>query len=121
MTTDQISEITIKLNYPKSLILTDEQLAHTPFIRYRCTIEVQPIHRKDIDPAEVKAVRVLGMKDADTGKWLNYCHFNATQKKAFKEATLRAVLDILQVKPRRSNVRWAVPDGAFIEEAIDVD
>lgn len=121
MTTDRISEIIIKLNYPKSLILTDEQLASTPYMRYQCTIEVQPIHRKDIDPAEVKAVRVLGMKDADTGRWLNYIHFNATQKKAFKEATLQAVLDILQVVPRRSNVRWAVPDGAFIDKAIDVD
>ena len=116
MTTDRIEEVTIQLHYPASVVLTTDQLSRTPAVRYRCTVEVIPCHTKDRPANEVKSVRVIGMQDGKSRRWVNHHQFTKGERKAFKEATFQAVLDVLQVVPRRNNVGWSVPEEAFINK-----
>ena len=116
MTTDRIEEITIQLHYPASMVLTTDQLAAIPAVSYRCTVEVVPCHTKNRPANEVKAVRVIGMQDSKTRRWTNHHQFNKNERRAFKEATFQAVLDVLQVVPRRNNVSWSVPEEAFVNK-----
>ena len=114
MTTDRIEEVTIQLHYPTSMVLTTNQHSNTPVVSYRCTVEVQPCHKKGSPPNEVKSVRVIGMKDVVTKRWVNHHKFTKHERRAFKEAAFQAVLDILQVVPIRHNVGWSVPEESFI-------
>jgi len=119
MTTDRIEEVTIQLCYPHALVVTNDQLAHTPVMNYRCTVEIQPFFKKTKDANKVRSLRILGMHDANTGEWLDYRYFTKAEKKAFKQATLQAVVDVLHVVPQRNSLSWCVPDEAFIESSID--
>ena len=116
MTTDRIEEVTIQLHYPSSMVVTTNQLSNTPAVSYRCTVEVVPCHKKGSSANEVKSVRIIGMQDATTRRWTNHRNFTKNERRAFKEAALQAVLDILQVVPLRRNAGWAVPEAAFIAD-----
>ena len=116
MTTDRIEEVTIQLHYPASMVLTTDQLSNVPAVSYRCTVEVVPAHIKGRPANEVKSVRVIGMKNADTKRWVNHHRFSKNERRAFKEAAFQAVLDVLQVVPIRHNVGWSVPEEAFINK-----
>ena len=116
MTTDRIEEVTIQLHYPTSMVLTSDQLSNVPAVSYRCTVEVVPAHIKGRPANEVKSVRVIGMQDGKTRRWVNHHKFNKHERRAFKEAAYQAVLDVLQVVPRRNNVGWSVPEEAFINK-----
>ena len=116
MTTDRIEEVTIQLHYPSSMVLTTDQLSNTPSVHYLCTVEVVPCHKKGSPDNEVKSVRIIGMRDATTRRWTNHRNFTKNERRAFKEAALQAVLDILQVVPLRHNIGLAVPAAAFITD-----
>jgi len=119
---DELKQIEIRLYFPQSLVLSDNQHQNTPYRDLICTVELLRYGRNRNHHPEfakqgiVRHMRVITIRDKHTLEWI---YFDNLEKKAFKQlqiALANEVCEKLQLQPKRSDPLKIAPKDTLLSQ-----
>jgi len=112
--TDELKKVPIKLYFPESLCLSEDQYKEVEYKQLLCTVEISHFGRRGPNSQKfengiVKSMRVIFIQDRQTLEWTHFKLKNRQETVQVQEAISDAVIKGLGQRPERVNFRYIVP------------
>ena len=104
---DELKQVEIRLYFPKSLVISDNQYQNTSYIDLICTVEFSKYGSRRNEYSElakqgiVRHLRIILIADKRTLEWMYFDHLEKKALKQLQIALANEVCEKLQLRPKK--------------------
>ena len=117
---DELKQVEIRLYFPQSLVLSDNQHQSTPYKDLICTVELLRYglnrnSRPDLaKQGIVRHLRIIMISDKLTREWIYFDHLEKKTFRQFQTALANEVCEKLQLRPKNLDPTRIAPKDMLL-------
>ena len=120
---DELKKVEIRVYFPQSLVLSDNQHQSTPYKDLICTVELLRYGRNRkggssspelAEQGIVRHLRIITIRDKHTLEWLYFDHLEKKVFRQFQTALANEVCEKLQLRPKHSDPTRIAPKDMLL-------
>ena len=123
---DELKKVEVRLYFPQSLVLSDNQHQNTPYRDLICTVELLRYGHNRNSQSELAAqgivrhLRIILIADKATREWI---YFDNLEKKVFRQlqtALANEVCEKLQLRPKNLDPTRIAPKDMLLSMGVQI-